>query len=68
MTIDEVKEELPDVKVCYDNTIQWANVYGRKNDFASVYPVNAPDGVKFEVSWLAVANAAGNDQAYINLD
>lgn len=66
MTVEEVKEQLPDIRVCFNGVIQGAIVRGRKNRFASVIPHG--DSGKFEVSWEAVARAAGDDTKYINLD
>ena len=54
MTIAEIKEKLPDVKVLYKNKVYIGRVYGRTNKFpTTVITVDGHD-IHFEVAWATV--------------
>jgi len=60
VTIDEVKERLPDVELrCAANMVVLCQVSGRRNDYATVTIPCAPGGRthRHEFSWKAVALA-----------
>ena len=60
VTINEVKERLPDVSVrCAANMVVLCQVSGRLNDYATVTIPCAPGGRvdTYEFSWKAVAMA-----------
>ena len=56
MTIEQVKDELPDVSVKWRGTVYRAGVRGRKNRFATVFLFDLPE-VSAEWSWAAVARS-----------
>lgn len=54
MTIAEIKESLPDVKVLYKNKVYIGRVYGRTNKFpTTVITVDGHD-IQFEVAWITI--------------
>ena len=50
MTIQEIKKQLPDVKVSVDGQTQVCHIYGRKLDFATVYTTIG----NFEFAWSTI--------------
>jgi hypothetical protein len=75
LSIDEVKRELPTVKIRYSGQIWNAKVTGRLNQFASVSPHTRSRGKLVEVimgpiyqfSWESVARAVNSD-GVLNVD
>lgn len=57
MTIEEIKENLPDVKIEFEGKVQSAHVRGRKNKFASVILKN---GLVFEYAWQTIERVINN--------
>jgi hypothetical protein len=69
MTIDEVKRDLPPVRIEYNGRKYWGRVSGRLNKWASVSPSQLIDnrerittvlGPVFHYSWETVTNAINN--------
>ena len=58
MTIEELKDKLPDVRVEFNGTLYLATVHGRKNKFATV-AVHVGTGryVTAEYSWESIARS-----------
>jgi hypothetical protein len=67
MTIKELKEKLPDVKVNVDGKTYTGILTGRINKFATV-TVHHPVWGKhnFEFSWQAVTRAINNDTELVS--
>ena len=62
-TTGRVKDYLPDVSVVTQQGVSTAQMSGRKNAFASIWPgrcAQFPDGV--EVSWQTVADCLNADK------
>lgn len=65
-TVNEIRNELPTIRVSYRGKKWWAKVSGRQNQFATVSPyetVNGDERIKdrgtcFEFSWESVHRAA----------
>jgi len=59
MTTDEVKANLPDIRIKIGKAIYAGRVSGRKNRFATIY---VPDlGVDYEYAWQTIAHSINND-------
>lgn len=65
MTIEEIKEKLPDVKVKYQGKIYNAILTGRKNTFATIHTITEYNVQSFDYSWQAIERAINNDTALI---
>lgn len=59
MTINEIKEQLPDVKVNVNGKIETCQIAGRKLDYPSVYTSIG----RFEYSWQAIERAINDNTA-----
>jgi hypothetical protein len=61
MTIDEVKENLPDVPVRVNGKVQFCPVRGRRNQRATVFVnFSGHESIPVEYTWPAVCRAANN--------
>lgn len=67
MTIDEIKKNLPPVKVKLANHVTVGRVYGRQLKFAQVvvYDYTLGRHNSWEFSWSAIEYAINNDEALI---
>lgn len=69
--IEEVKQELPPVRIEWGGDVWWGRVSGRLNQFATVTPHSRTIGKRvetilgpcFEFSWAAVCRAVVNGTA-----
>ena len=61
--VTKVKDELPDVKVKFNNKISLWRTRGRKNQFAGLYdPIT---NISIEAAWETIVNVLNNDTAII---
>lgn len=63
MTINEIKEKLPEVKICLEGKTFAGAVLGRNNPYATVTIKNALFGIpycSFTFSWAAIERAINN--------
>ena len=65
MTIAEIKQKLPQVKVKINNTIVTASVSGRQLDFPIVHTNYLGVNLQWEFSWYAIQNAVNNNKVLI---
>ena len=71
MNINEIKKELPHVKVKIRGKVQWAEVKGSKLQFARVYPYHwegkrfIRDWEGFGVSWETIERCINNERPVI---
>lgn len=63
VTVDQIKTDLPDVKVLWDNKEYTGMVRGRKNKFATL--LIQFTGARFEVSWETLARCINENKAVI---
>ncbi len=63
MTINEIKENLPDVKLLRDGKAYTGNIRGKKLKFAKVLIVGT--GVDITASWEAIARAINSNTPVI---
>jgi len=61
--VEKVKEELPDVKVKFNNKVSLWRVRGRKNQFAGLYDPSTNIGI--EAAWETVVHVLNHDTAII---
>jgi hypothetical protein len=63
MTIDQIKTDLPDVRVSWDKEEYIGMIRGRRNKFATLLIQGT--GASFQVAWETLVNCINNDKAVI---
>lgn len=61
-TAEKVRQELPDVKIVYNNNTHMGYVRGRRNIFASVFFYANGHPLECECSWETIANCLNNSK------
>ena len=61
MTIDEIKERLPDVKVSFNGDVYNGVLSGRERQFPLVTIFHSMRAQSFEFSWSAIERAINTD-------
>ena len=63
VTVDQIKTDLPDVKVSWDNKPYIGMVRGRRNKFATLLIQST--GASFQVSWETLARCINENKQKI---
>jgi hypothetical protein len=62
LTIEQIKEELPDVQIKVFNKIVTGHLAGRKNEFAGVWVEIDGTQLNWTFSWFAIKEALANNR------
>jgi hypothetical protein len=65
LTIEKIKEELPDVQIKVFDKIVTGHLAGRKNQFAGVWVEIEGTRLDWTFSWFAIKEALANNRALL---